>query len=43
MMILDDLVALPATKDRIRLSIERTTKWAKESIEYHRESQNHEV
>ncbi len=39
MMILDDLVALPATKDRIRLSIERTTKWAKESIEYHRESQ----
>ncbi len=39
MMILDDLVALPATKDRIKLSIERTTAWAKESIEYHRENQ----
>ena len=39
MMILDDLVALPATKERIKLSIERTTKWAKESIEYHRNNQ----
>jgi len=35
MMILDDLVALPNTKERIQLSIERTTKWAKEAIEYH--------
>ncbi|MBD3840280.1 MAG: tRNA guanosine(34) transglycosylase Tgt [Campylobacterales bacterium] len=35
MMILDDLVALPNTKERIRLSIERTTAWAKEAIEYH--------
>ncbi len=35
MMILDDLVALPNTKERINLSIERTTKWAKEAIEYH--------
>jgi queuine tRNA-ribosyltransferase len=39
MMILDDLVALPATKDRIKASIERTTRWAKESIEYHRANQ----
>ena len=39
MMILDDLVALPATQERIRASIERTTSWAKESIEYHRENQ----
>jgi queuine tRNA-ribosyltransferase len=39
MMILDDLVALPATKKRIRDSIDRTTAWAEESIEYHRENQ----
>ena len=39
MMILDDLVALPATQERIKLSIERTTAWAKESIEYHRANQ----
>ena len=37
MMILDDLVALPNTKERIQLSIERTTAWAKEAIEYHME------
>jgi queuine tRNA-ribosyltransferase len=37
MMILDDLVALPNTKERIQLSIERTTKWAQEAIEYHME------
>jgi queuine tRNA-ribosyltransferase len=36
MMILDDLVALPNTKERIKLSIERTTQWAKEAIEYHK-------
>ena len=36
MMILDDLVALPNTKERIQLSIERTTQWAKEAIEYHK-------
>ncbi len=35
MMILDDLVALPNTDERIELSIKRTTKWAKEAIEYH--------
>lgn len=39
MMILDDLVALPATKERIALSIERTTQWAKRSITYHRANQ----
>ena len=37
MMILDDLVALPNTRERIKLSIERTTAWAKEAIEYHME------
>ncbi|WP_041961734.1 tRNA guanosine(34) transglycosylase Tgt [Sulfurospirillum cavolei] len=35
MMILDDLVALPATKERIALSIQRTTDWAKRAIAYH--------
>lgn len=40
MMILDDLVALPATQERIKLSIERTTAWAKESIEYFRAKQS---
>ncbi len=39
MMILDDLVALPNTKERIKLSIERTTQWAKEAIEYHKSQQ----
>jgi len=39
MMILDDLVALPATKERLVDSIKRTTQWAKESIFYHRENQ----
>jgi len=35
MMILDDLIALPNTQERIKLSIERTTSWAKKAIEYH--------
>jgi queuine tRNA-ribosyltransferase len=39
MMILDDLVALPATKERIKESIERTTRWAQQSISYHRSNQ----
>jgi queuine tRNA-ribosyltransferase len=39
MMILDDLVALPATQERIRASIERTTQWAEQSIDYHRRKQ----
>ena len=37
MMILDDLVALPNSNERIKLSINRTTKWAKEAIKYHME------
>jgi queuine tRNA-ribosyltransferase len=39
MMILDDLVALPNTKERIKKSIERTTAWAKTAITYHKEQQ----
>ena len=39
MMILDDLVALPATKERIALSIKRTTDWAQRAITYHRAQQ----
>jgi queuine tRNA-ribosyltransferase len=39
MMILDDLIALPNTTERIKLSIERTTKWAKEAITYHKAQQ----
>jgi len=39
MMILDDLVALPATQERIKASIERTTRWAEASINYHRSNQ----
>ncbi|WP_281530138.1 tRNA guanosine(34) transglycosylase Tgt [Campylobacter hominis] len=35
MMILDDLVALPADPKRVKLSIERTIKWAKKAINYH--------
>jgi len=42
-MILDDLIALPASKERIQLSVERTTAWAKESIEYHRENQKNGI
>ena len=40
MMILDDLIALPAKEQRIKESIERTTRWAQESIEYFRQKQN---
>lgn len=36
MMILDDLVALPASKERIDLSVKRTIKWAREAIEFHK-------
>lgn len=35
MMILDDLVGLPAPKERIAESIQRTTRWAQQSLEYH--------
>lgn len=40
MMILDDLIKLPAEKQRIELSIKRTIKWAQESISYHKQIQN---
>ncbi len=35
MMVLDDLIALPAKEERIKKSVERTTEWAKRSLEYH--------
>ncbi len=35
MMVLDDLVGLPAPRERIRESIERTTRWAEQSLRYH--------
>lgn len=35
MMVLDDLVGLPASEQRILDSIERTTKWAKASLKHH--------
>lgn len=35
MMVLDDLIALPAEAKRLKLSVDRTTKWAKNSLEYH--------
>jgi len=35
MMVLDDLIALPNTKERIKKSIERTTAWAKRSLIHH--------
>lgn len=40
MMILDDLVALPAEKKRVELSIKRTIKWAREAIDYHKFKQS---
>lgn len=43
MMILDDLVALPASKKRIDLSVQRTIKWAKEAIHHHKTKQNEGV
>ena len=43
MMILDDLIALPATKKRLDLSVKRTTKWAIESIEYHKKMQENGI
>lgn len=35
MMILDDLIKLPAPKERVMQSIYRTIAWAKESLQYH--------
>ncbi len=40
MMVLDDLIALPAHKTRVELSVNRTIKWAKESINYHLQKKN---
>jgi queuine tRNA-ribosyltransferase len=37
MMILDDLIPLPSEEARIKKSVKRTTKWAQESIKYHKE------
>ncbi|MDO4673930.1 tRNA guanosine(34) transglycosylase Tgt [Campylobacter sp.] len=36
MMILDDLVALPADGKRVELSVQRTIKWAQEAMSYHK-------
>ncbi|MGP1561587.1 MAG: tRNA guanosine(34) transglycosylase Tgt [Helicobacteraceae bacterium] len=35
MMVLDDLVALPADKARVANSVARTSRWAKLALEYH--------
>jgi queuine tRNA-ribosyltransferase len=40
MMILDDLIELPSSKERINLSVNRTIKWAEQSISYHLKKQN---
>ncbi|RAX58341.1 tRNA guanosine(34) transglycosylase Tgt [Helicobacter monodelphidis] len=39
MMVLDDLISLPATQERIKQSIERTNYWAESSILYHQKMQ----
>lgn len=36
MMVLDDLVSLPAERERIRVSVERTSRWAEASLKHHR-------
>lgn len=43
MMVLDDLIALPAEKERILASVERTTRWAVRSLQYHRENQRNGI
>lgn len=43
MMILDDLVGLPATTQRLAQSVERTVRWAKEAIAFHKTSQENGV
>ncbi len=35
MMVLDDLIALPSTKERILTSIQRTTDWAEKSLKHY--------
>ncbi len=39
MMILDDVVGLPATKKRLTDSVSRTTQWAMQSMKYHIQQQ----
>ncbi|MCX2682934.1 tRNA guanosine(34) transglycosylase Tgt [Campylobacter sp. MIT 21-1685] len=36
MMVLDDLIGLPAPKKQVELSVCRTIKWANEAIKYHK-------
>ncbi|ASM34482.1 queuine tRNA-ribosyltransferase [Campylobacter sputorum subsp. bubulus] len=43
MMILDDLPALPASKERIELSIKRTLSWAKIAIDYHEQNKQNGI
>lgn len=43
MMILDDLVKLPATQERLKLSVERTVAWAKTAIDYHKDMQQKNI
>jgi queuine tRNA-ribosyltransferase len=40
MMVLDDLIPLPNSRDRIKLSVERTTRWAERSLRHHLERGN---
>ncbi|GMB94584.1 Queuine tRNA-ribosyltransferase Tgt [Helicobacter heilmannii] len=35
-MVLDDLVGLPAPFDRLKLAVEKTTKWAQSSLKHHK-------
>jgi len=35
LMVLDDLIPLPNTEERIAISVERTTRWAKRSLIHH--------
>ncbi|WP_104759594.1 tRNA guanosine(34) transglycosylase Tgt [Helicobacter bizzozeronii] len=35
-MVLDDLVGLPAPFERLKLAVQKTTQWAKESLEHHK-------
>lgn len=40
MMVLDDLIGLPSNKQRILQSVDTTTRWAKESLLYHKQQQD---
>lgn len=43
MMVLDDLIALPAEPKRMLKAVERTTDWARRSLEYHVQKQKEGV